>query len=231
MRPEFNQFMTDMTAFGIEAGLPPSTARILAYLTICEPANQTVIEIKKHVRLSSGSISEALSMLRRSELITRTKQKGNREFFYELSTKGWEKSTIHKFDLLHKGIILANNGLSVAPANKRLASMRHLYTVFDETFDDFVERLRTDYTNNMTDKKTTEEFTVNGEELLAKVKSLINEGNIRRIIIKDESGKILVEFPLTIGVVGALISPILAAVGAIAALVTKCTIVVERREN
>ncbi|HTJ73266.1 MAG TPA: DUF4342 domain-containing protein [Verrucomicrobiae bacterium] len=82
----------------------------------------------------------------------------------------------------------------------------------------------------MNEKKTTEEFTVNGEELLAKVKSLINEGNIRRIIIKDESNKILVELPLTIGVVGAILAPVLAAVGAIAALVTKCTIVVERRD-
>jgi len=82
----------------------------------------------------------------------------------------------------------------------------------------------------MTNKKT-EEFTVNGEELLAKVKSLINEGNIRRIIIKDDSGKTLVELPLTIGVVGAILAPMLAAVGAIAALVTKCTIIVERREN
>jgi len=83
----------------------------------------------------------------------------------------------------------------------------------------------------MTDKKTTEEFTVNGEELLAKVKSLINEGNIRRITIKDTEGKTLVEFPVTIGVIGALFAPVLAAVGAIAALVTKCTIVVERRED
>lgn len=83
----------------------------------------------------------------------------------------------------------------------------------------------------MTEKKTTEEFTVNGEELLAKVKSLINEGNIRRLIIKDADGKTLVELPVTIGVVGALLAPMLAAVGAIAALVTKCTIVVERREN
>ena len=83
----------------------------------------------------------------------------------------------------------------------------------------------------MTNKKATEEFTVNGEELVAKVKALINEGNIRRIIIKDVEGKILVEFPLAIGVIGAVLAPILAAVGAIAALVTKCTIVVERRES
>jgi hypothetical protein len=82
----------------------------------------------------------------------------------------------------------------------------------------------------MTEKRT-EEFTVNGEELLGKVKSLVNEGNIRRIIIKDEAGKVLVELPLTIGVVGVLLAPVLAAVGAIAALVTKCTLVVERREK
>lgn len=82
----------------------------------------------------------------------------------------------------------------------------------------------------MTEKKKTEEFTVSGEELLAKIKSLVKEGNIRRIIIKDEAGKTLVELPLTVGIVGAVLAPMLAAVGAIAALVTKCTIVVERHE-
>jgi len=84
----------------------------------------------------------------------------------------------------------------------------------------------------MTDtKKTTEEFSVNGDELLAKIKSLINEGNIRRVIIKDGEGKTLIEFPVTVGVIGAVLVPIWAAIGAIAALVTKCTIVVERRED
>jgi len=65
---------------------------------------------------------------------------------------------------------------------------------------------------------------------LAKVKELIRQGNIRRIIIKDKDGKSLVEFPLTIGVVGTLIAPVLVAVGAIAALITECQIVVEREE-
>lgn len=77
-------------------------------------------------------------------------------------------------------------------------------------------------------KTTTEEFKINGEDLLAKVKQLINEGNVRRIIIKNKEGKVLVELPLTIGIVGAVLAPVLAAVGAIAALVTECTIVVER---
>jgi len=74
----------------------------------------------------------------------------------------------------------------------------------------------------------TEEFRVNGEELIAKIKQLIHEGNIRRIIIKDKDGKILIEFPLTLGVVGLVLAPTLAAVGAIAALVGEATVVVEK---
>lgn len=77
-------------------------------------------------------------------------------------------------------------------------------------------------------KTKTEEFKINGEELLGKVKQLIKEGNVRRIVIKNKEGKSLIELPLTIGVVGAVLAPVLAAVGAIAALVTECTILVER---
>ena len=72
-----------------------------------------------------------------------------------------------------------------------------------------------------------ESFKVDGENLLKKVKELINEGNVRKITIKDKNDKVIVVFPLTIGVVGAVIAPMLAAVGAIAALVTECTISVE----
>ena len=74
----------------------------------------------------------------------------------------------------------------------------------------------------------TEEFHVNGEHLLAKIKELIHAGNIRRIIIKDKDGKTVMEIPLTIGVVGVVLAPTLAAVGAIAALVTEATVVVEK---
>ena len=80
------------------------------------------------------------------------------------------------------------------------------------------------------EKVRTEEFRVNGEELLSKVKNLLKEGNIRRVIIKDKEGKIVFEIPLTLGVVGALIAPQLAAIGAIAALLTEATVVVEKSE-
>lgn len=72
-----------------------------------------------------------------------------------------------------------------------------------------------------------ESFKVSGAQLIDKVKHLIHEGNVRRVIIKQDERPI-VEFPLTVGVVGAVISPVLAAVGAIAAYVTECTVEVER---
>ncbi len=76
-----------------------------------------------------------------------------------------------------------------------------------------------------------ESFNINGENLLKKVKELIDEGNVTRITITDKGGKDIATFPLTIGVVGILLAPVLAAIGAIAALVGECTITVEREDT
>ena len=76
----------------------------------------------------------------------------------------------------------------------------------------------------------TEEHRVPGENLVRKIKEIIREGNVRRISIRNEDGKELIEVPLSIGVVGTLLLPAWAAIGAIAALVTNCSIVVEREE-
>ena len=72
---------------------------------------------------------------------------------------------------------------------------------------------------------------MSGENLLKKIKELIAEGNIRKITITDKSGKEIMSFPVTVGVVGALFAPVLAAVGALAALITECSITVERDEE
>ena len=77
----------------------------------------------------------------------------------------------------------------------------------------------------------TEELKITGEELVATVKELVRQGNIRRITVKNREGKTLVEIPLTLGVVGTLLIPTLAALGAVAALVAECSIVVERTES
>jgi hypothetical protein len=77
----------------------------------------------------------------------------------------------------------------------------------------------------------TEEFEVNGDRVVETVKRLVHEGNIRRITIKDHDGRSLLEIPLTLGLVGAALLPIWAALGALAALVTSCRIVVEKIEE
>lgn len=75
----------------------------------------------------------------------------------------------------------------------------------------------------------TEEFKVSGEEILTKVKEIIKEGNARKIIIKNEKGESIMEIPLTFAVVGAVLVPVLAAVGAVAGILTKCTLIVEKK--
>ena len=77
-------------------------------------------------------------------------------------------------------------------------------------------------------QSANEEFQFSGDSLLAKIKDLIRAGNVRRILIKNEEGRALVDIPLTIGVVGTLLAPQLAAIGAIAALVMKGSIVIEK---
>lgn len=75
----------------------------------------------------------------------------------------------------------------------------------------------------------TEEYHVSGDQIVKKVKQLIKEGNARRIMIKNEKDEVVIEIPLTLGAVGAIFAPVLAAVGALAALMTNCTIVVEKK--
>ena len=79
------------------------------------------------------------------------------------------------------------------------------------------------------EKSNQESFKVTGDELLSKVKEIVKEGNARKVIIKNEKEETIMEFPLTIGAIGVVLAPVFAAVGAIAALATDCTIVVEKR--
>ena len=77
----------------------------------------------------------------------------------------------------------------------------------------------------------TEEFRLEGGKVLDKVKELIHAGNVRRIILKNEEGKVYLEIPLTVGLVGAALLPVLAAVGVLAAIVARLVIVVEKVED
>ena len=81
-----------------------------------------------------------------------------------------------------------------------------------------------------TAKVVTEEYSVKSDDLIERVRELLHEGNVTRVIVKDNRGRVLLEIPATIGVIGVVIAPWLAALGVIAALATDCRIVVERRE-
>ena len=81
------------------------------------------------------------------------------------------------------------------------------------------------------EKSNWESFKVTGDEILTKVKEIIKEGNARRIIIKNEKDETIMEFPLTIGAIGAVLAPLFAAIGTLAALATNCTILVEKKIN
>lgn len=80
----------------------------------------------------------------------------------------------------------------------------------------------------MDEEKKREEYKVSGEDLMAKIKAIIREGNARKVTIKDKDDKEIFSFPLTVGVVGIALAPIFAAVATITALATECTIVIER---
>jgi uncharacterized Zn finger protein (UPF0148 family) len=81
-----------------------------------------------------------------------------------------------------------------------------------------------------TGRTIVEEFEVASDELVKEVKKILHEGNVTKLIVENEEGKTLLEIPVTVGLVGALIAPWLAALGAIAAIATKCKIKVEKRE-
>jgi hypothetical protein len=81
------------------------------------------------------------------------------------------------------------------------------------------------------EKSNWESFKVTGEELLEKVKEIVKEGNARRIRIKNEKDEVIVEFPMTVGAIGVVLAPLFAAVGALAALATNCTIEVEKKDD
>lgn len=84
--------------------------------------------------------------------------------------------------------------------------------------------------NTTTQGETKEEFKVSGGDVVGKIKDIIKKGNARRIILKNEKGEVLMEIPLTFAVVGTVLAPILAAVGALTALLTECSITVIRKD-
>jgi len=142
IRPELDSFAAQMIMFGTATGLPPSIAKVLAYLTVCQPAEQTAADISTGLGISAGSVSEALAMLRHAELVQRRKKPASRKFYYELMPDGWKQATLHRFRMLQTGIQVAETGLKVEPDNERLKAMHEMYSLFSREFSDFEKRFK-----------------------------------------------------------------------------------------
>lgn len=140
MTSELAKFANEMNSFSIAMGMPPSVAKVLTYLTLCQPVTQTAGDIQKGTDISAGSASEALNMLRQVELIERKKLPGERQFYYEITPDGWKRATMHRFRMLDAGIQLASSGLAIDPGNERLQSMHDMYSLFSREFADFEKR-------------------------------------------------------------------------------------------
>ena len=105
----------------------------------------------------------------------------------------------------------------------------------NKTIDTTASTIATEPDVKSNEKISSEEFKISGDLLVGKIKELIHEGNIRRIIIKNEEGNTLMEIPMTVGVIGGVVSaaffPVIAAIGVIGAMVAHLTLVIERQES
>jgi hypothetical protein len=111
-----------------------------------------------------------------------------------------------------------------------LATSKGFESKYNKSYREYKENNCMEQDPNEQGQRYQEELQVMGEQLLAKVKELVHEGNVRRIIIKQD-GRTIMEFPLTVGLVGVLVAPVLVAVGAIGALMAQCSIEVIRAEE
>jgi DNA-binding transcriptional regulator GbsR (MarR family) len=142
MTPEHLQFIERMGAFGVQGGLPRSAAHILAYLSICEPKAQSAEQVAGELRLSSGSVSAGLSLLRRVGLIDRITRPGSRRHYYELNQDGWKRATLQRFRMIKEIIPIAEQGLKASPGNTRLLAMRDIFVLFDKEFEQIAKKLK-----------------------------------------------------------------------------------------
>lgn len=141
MTPANRTYLAQLETHNMESGMPKSIARVLSYLTICEPAQQSADALRETLGLSAGSVSAALQLLQHVELVKRSKKPHDRRYFYELDPAGWKHATLRRLRTLGDAVRLAELGLETAPHNQRLSAMRDMYKVFDDISKDISRQL------------------------------------------------------------------------------------------
>ena len=133
LTPEAVSFIEDFGLLITEGGLPRSMGRVLGLLLICDPHQQSALQIQQQLQLSSGSVSAATTFLYNAGFIKRSSRSGSRRLFYEVDEACWQRVVQSRLHQLRHGVSLAERALSMHPADPRLLSMHHLYSEFERT--------------------------------------------------------------------------------------------------
>lgn len=118
-----------------ESGLSISMGRVMGLLLVCEPHQQSAVQIQNRLQLSSGSVSIATNFLQRTGLIRRTTQPGSRRHYYEVDQECWERVVQSRLHQITQAIDLADRALALRPGDQRLLGMRHLYAELERTLE------------------------------------------------------------------------------------------------
>lgn len=128
-------------AFAVQSGFSKSAAKVFALLLLCNPMEQSVRDIQKALNLSVGSVSEAVNMLIRVGLVDRVTVPGERRHFYVLQPHGFKQAIRQRAKTVSMAHELAEKGLFLQPSNKRLATMKDVYSLFESEMENILKRM------------------------------------------------------------------------------------------
>lgn len=127
--------------FFVSSGMPRSTAKVLTFLLLCEPRQQTSASIGNALALSTGSVSNGVNSLVRAGLLRKTRLANERRYYYELDADGWRRATMQRLEAIAAAVAIADAGLTVSPDNDRLRTMRDTYRAFADEFRTIYNKL------------------------------------------------------------------------------------------
>ncbi|HSX00365.1 MAG TPA: MarR family transcriptional regulator [Patescibacteria group bacterium] len=127
--------------FGVESRLPRSVARIIAFLLVSEPPQQTAEQLAEKLKLSTGAVSGAVSVLQQVGLVKRVTFAGDRRYYYESDPAGWKQALLQRLKSVNHGIALAEEGMKISKNNPRLQAMHDIYAIFETEFETLIKRL------------------------------------------------------------------------------------------
>ncbi|HSW77294.1 MAG TPA: hypothetical protein VLG36_00670 [Candidatus Chromulinivoraceae bacterium] len=141
MDKESLAFIEKMELFGHATGMPRSLARVIGYLLICEPVTQSAKDIQETLKLSTGTVSNVLAVLRSSGMARPVSVPGMRSMLYEIDSSSWKRNAIHRLKASSQALEVAGEGLQLKPGNDRVRAMYRLYEVFDREADVLIAKL------------------------------------------------------------------------------------------